>query len=248
VQERLAESRVLILGIGGIGTNTALGLAMLGIGNFMLVDFDVVELQNLNRQALFDATVVGRSKTEVAVERLIAINSDLNYEPRTMRIRSAQDIIRVIAEFRPDITVLGADRPFLAIDRWTSAASWQSGVPYITGTVNGGYGAVWARIPGRTCCEECVLLWVRDNNPDDYEIALQRQRADILPLTSALGVGAQIVGGLIGYDVYHYLIGQPVRSAGVRRHIDFDLLTIEDRPQLNHPECGCGSVRLTADG
>ncbi|MEV0561419.1 ThiF family adenylyltransferase [Dactylosporangium sp. NPDC050588] len=238
VHERLRASRVLVLGLGGIGSNVALGLAMLGVGTVALVDFDTVEVQNLNRQVLYDTAGLGRPKAEAAAERLRAVNPEPDYPYLTRRVGGTADVVELIERFRPQITVLGADRPVRAIDRWTSAASWQTGVPYITGTVNGGYGAVWSHFPGRTGCEECTLLGLRDRSAEEYEIARRREAEDILPLTSALGFGAQTVAGLIGYDIYHHLIGLTVRSAGVWLRIDFGTFTVDETPQPVHPACG----------
>lgn len=245
VHNRLRHSRVLIIGAGGIGSNTALGLAMLGIGGLLLADFDSVELQNLNRQVLYDTTAVGRKKVDVAIERLKAVNPDPEYLARNIRIEGEADIRSLLAEHEPDITVLGADRPVRAIDRWTSAASMREGLPYITGAVAGGYGAIWARIPGQTGCEECALLWLREDNPEEWEIALRREQDDLIPLTSALGFGAQIIAGLIGLDILHYLVGLPVRSADRRLYVDFNSLTIDEREQPPHPACACRSQTTT---
>jgi molybdopterin-synthase adenylyltransferase len=242
VHERLRGSRVLVLGLGGIGSNAALGLAMLGVGTVTLVDFDIVEVQNLNRQVLYDTATLGRPKAEAAAARLRAVNPESDYPHRMQRVGGTDDIVDLIERFRPAVTVLGADRPVRTIDRWASAASLRTGVPYVTGAVNGGYGAVWSYFPGRTGCEECTLLWLRDRQPDEYEIAMRRAADDIMPLTSALGAGAQVISGLIGLDVFHHLVGLPVRSAGAWLRVDFRTLRIDEHPLPIHPDCGCGTA------
>ena len=75
--EKLAESRVAVFGIGGVGGFTAEALARSGVGTLDLIDDDKVCLTNINRQILATRSTVGRYKTEVAKERLLDINPDM---------------------------------------------------------------------------------------------------------------------------------------------------------------------------
>ncbi|MFC1898554.1 ThiF family adenylyltransferase [Candidatus Cloacimonadota bacterium] len=79
-QRILAESSVLIAGVGGLGGVVADGLTRAGIGKLILIDKDEVESSNLNRQILFDQTDIGKSKVEVAKEKLQVINPKLEIE------------------------------------------------------------------------------------------------------------------------------------------------------------------------
>jgi len=73
----LAKARVAIFGLGGVGGTAAEALARSGIGHLSLVDFDVVDPSNLNRQILFTAKDVAKKKTEAAAEKLLSINSEI---------------------------------------------------------------------------------------------------------------------------------------------------------------------------
>lgn len=76
-QERLAASRVLVIGCGGLGSPAAMYLAAMGIGRLTLVDHDVIELSNLPRQIGFTEADVGRLKAEVLAERLRAMSTQI---------------------------------------------------------------------------------------------------------------------------------------------------------------------------
>ena len=77
-QEKLKKASILIVGLGGLGSPAALYLAAAGIGKIGLVDFDVVEYSNLQRQIIHTETDVGRSKLHSAKEKISAINSGVS--------------------------------------------------------------------------------------------------------------------------------------------------------------------------
>ncbi|MDE6612823.1 MAG: HesA/MoeB/ThiF family protein [Muribaculaceae bacterium] len=80
-QRRLAQSRVLIAGAGGLGSAAALYLAGAGVGHIAVADADTVSLSNLQRQVLYSEAEVGRPKAACAAARLHALNSDVCIEP-----------------------------------------------------------------------------------------------------------------------------------------------------------------------
>ncbi|HEY9518277.1 MAG TPA: ThiF family adenylyltransferase, partial [Gemmatimonadales bacterium] len=80
-QERLAGARVLLVGAGGLGSPAALYLAAAGVGTLGIVDADLVDLTNLQRQVLHGTAAVGRAKTESARERLQDLNPQVRVVP-----------------------------------------------------------------------------------------------------------------------------------------------------------------------
>lgn len=80
-QLRLKESRVLIVGLGGLGSPVALYLAAAGVGELHLADFDRVDLSNLQRQVLHDETLIGQGKVDSALQRLGALNPEVRLVP-----------------------------------------------------------------------------------------------------------------------------------------------------------------------
>jgi molybdopterin/thiamine biosynthesis adenylyltransferase len=76
-QQRLLDSRALIIGLGGLGSPVAMYLAAAGVGQLVMTDFDNVDLSNLQRQILHQTRDVGRAKTESARESLEALNPDI---------------------------------------------------------------------------------------------------------------------------------------------------------------------------
>ena len=105
-QRRLRGARVLLIGVGGLGSPAALYLAAAGVGVLGLADFDQVDLTNLQRQILHATADVGRSKLDSASERIAALNPGVTVEPHETRLtrENALDIVG-----RYDLVIDGSD-------------------------------------------------------------------------------------------------------------------------------------------
>ena len=88
-QEKLLSSRVLIIGLGGLGSPVAMYLAAAGVGNLVLVDFDKVDLSNLQRQIAHTSARVGEAKVTSALQTLLALNPDCQVETIDHRLDPA---------------------------------------------------------------------------------------------------------------------------------------------------------------
>ncbi len=105
-QKALKSSRVLIVGAGGLGSPVGLYLAAAGVGHISLIDFDVVDLTNLQRQILFDESDLGKPKADAACKALKALNSEIEVVALKQRL-GPTNIEAVFAEF--DVIVDGTD-------------------------------------------------------------------------------------------------------------------------------------------
>ena len=105
-QQKLRAARVLCLGAGGLGSPVALYLAAAGVGRLGLVDFDVVDGSNLQRQILHGTPDVGRPKVESARDALTRLNPDVEVVPHPVRL-SAANALDLIRDY--DVVVDGTD-------------------------------------------------------------------------------------------------------------------------------------------
>jgi molybdopterin/thiamine biosynthesis adenylyltransferase/rhodanese-related sulfurtransferase len=105
-QEKLKSARVLCIGTGGLGSPLALYLAAAGVGTLGLVDFDVVDFSNLQRQVIHFTSDVGRSKLQSAKEKIAAINPFVSVKAFETRLTS-ENALKIFADF--DIIVDGTD-------------------------------------------------------------------------------------------------------------------------------------------
>ncbi|MEB2836203.1 MAG: HesA/MoeB/ThiF family protein [Desulfurococcales archaeon] len=150
-QERLAGSKVVVAGLGGLGSFVALELAALGVGSLVLVDHDTVSESNLNRQVLYSQADLGLPKVYAAARRLRELRPDLAVSTHHTRITTdnAGTLIR------------GADVVVDALDNWASRlaladAAWEAGIPLVHGAIDGFYGQVTTVEPGKSICLHCI--------------------------------------------------------------------------------------------
>ena len=146
-QARLKQARVLIVGVGGLGSPIALYLTGAGVGNIGLVDDDVVSETNLQRQVIYREDEVGLSKALQAQKHLQALNSEVNIEAYPVRL-TYENAESIIAQY--DIVVDGCDN--MATRLLTSDICHSLGKPYVYGAISefGGQVAVLCTKGGKT--------------------------------------------------------------------------------------------------
>lgn len=153
-QARLGASRVLVAGCGGLGAESASLLARAGVGRLRIVDRDVVELSNLQRQALFEEADVreGLPKAVAAARRLARVNAEVAVEPVVADLgpRNVRDLLQGV-----DLVVDGFDSfesRFLLND-----ACVERGLAWVYGACIGSTALAALLVPGRTPCLRCIL-------------------------------------------------------------------------------------------
>lgn len=231
VQLKLKRSRVLVVGVGGAGGAAALALAAAGVGHLHCVDFDTVELSNLNRQTLYTEADIGRPKVEAAVERLHRSNSDITVTGEHLRIGQMEDFFPLL-EGR-DLMVLGADGPD-GIRHWANRACLKTGTPWVEGGYHGPNMVTGGYVPGEGPCWECLRLAegrahdLRLGSGDDIEKALPRA-----PGHPVIAVTAGISGQLKAHWAIALLTGAaPVRPGSAW---GINLMAPGEPPVVSYP-------------
>ena len=151
-QEKLKAARVLIAGAGGLGTVISLYLAAAGVGPLRIVDCDVVEASNLNRQILHWGGDIGRPKTASASEKLAALNPLIRVEEVAGRIdETSIDAITKECDLIVDAMDNFPTRYLL------NRTAVRKGIPFIHGAVRGLFGQATTVLPGKTPCLRCIF-------------------------------------------------------------------------------------------
>ena len=145
-QRKLMESRVLVVGAGGLGGPVALYLALAGVGTIGLVDFDTVDLSNLQRQVLHNSETVGMPKVESAIQTLRRYNPEVEVVPHEFPINS-ENALDLVSRY--DIVVNGADN--FATRYLVNDAAYLNGKPVVDGSILIFDGQVTVYQPGEGC-------------------------------------------------------------------------------------------------
>lgn len=151
-QEKLLASRVLVIGVGGLGSPAAYYLAAAGVGKIGLVDSDVVDISNLQRQILHSTQDLNVPKVESARRKLISLNPDVTVVSHPVRFQ-----LESAAELLDDYQiVLDATDNF--VSKYVIAeACHKFRKPYVHAGILAFQGQVMTVLPGQTACYRCVF-------------------------------------------------------------------------------------------
>ncbi|MDQ3266408.1 MAG: molybdopterin-synthase adenylyltransferase MoeB [Myxococcota bacterium] len=203
-QQKLLDAKVLLLGAGGLGSPAALYLAAAGVGTLGIVDSDVVDLSNLQRQVLHTLKREGMPKTQSAQEAIAALNPDVEVIPFQERLTS-QNVLRILEGF--DLVLDGGDNfptRYLLND-----ACVMLGKPNIHGSIYRFEGQVTTFVPGQGPCYRC--LYPHPPPPGMAPSCAEAGVLGVLPgiigllqaneaLKLILGVGTPLVGRLLTFE------------------------------------------------
>jgi adenylyltransferase/sulfurtransferase len=224
-QKRLKGARVCVVGVGGLGSPVTIQLASIGVGHIRIVDRDVVELSNLQRQHIYGIDKVGYPKVEAATGRLKLLNPFIEVEPVPMSLNPGN----------AEGLIAGADLVVDCLDSMSARYSLNRacvklGVPYIHGAVITHIGNASTIIPGETACLECF-----QGNVDD----------DALPTCAVAGVHPSVISIIASIQVseaVRLLLGKPANLADKLLFCDLEDLSFEEIVLSRAEACPvCGS-------
>lgn len=160
-QQRLLDARVLVVGLGGLGSPAAMYLATAGVGHLLLADFDAVDLSNLQRQLLHGTADIGRTKVASAIDTLSALNPDIRLEAVKGSLDAAR--LEALAE-RVDLILDCSDN--FATRYAVNAACFKAGIPLVSGAAvrTEGQVSVFSGQPGGPCYQ---CLYPNDGGGDE---------------------------------------------------------------------------------
>jgi molybdopterin/thiamine biosynthesis adenylyltransferase len=184
-QERLKKAHIFIAGAGGLGSPISIYLAVAGVGTITIVDMDVVDQTNLNRQILHFDRDVGKKKTASAEEKLLALNPDITVNAIDVKIEES-NAANLIGK---------ADGIVDAMDNYPTRyllndIAIAKEIPLFHGGIRGFYGQATTIIPGTTPCLKCIFP--------------KAPPKEVFPV---VGVTPGIIGTIQANEVVKYLLG-----------------------------------------
>ncbi|HOZ48907.1 MAG TPA: HesA/MoeB/ThiF family protein [Candidatus Hydrogenedentes bacterium] len=227
-QRRLREVRVLVVGVGGLGSPVALYLAASGVGVLGLADDGVVHVDNLQRQIVHVESRVGWKKIESAAVALAELNSDVQVVRHDCRL-APDNAAALVAEY--DFVVEACDS--FEAQFTINDVCLERGKAFVTAGVVGLGGHVMLVVPGRTPCLRCALPEPPDEGPTSQTHGI-------------LGAVAGVVGSLEALEALRWLAGlwTPQRDgAGLLHRLDGESMRLSTLRILRRPGCRCAEIR-----
>lgn len=210
-QKKLLESRVLVIGAGGLGSPAIMYLAASGVGTIGIADGDEVELSNLQRQIIHHHAAIGMSKAESAAKRVREINPGVQVNIYPERV-NAENIGKLIESY--DFIIDGVDNfatKFLINDACVIAKK-----PFCHAGIREFYGQVLTYVPGEGPCYRCIF----EEIPQDGEV-------DSCSTAGVIGSIPGIIGSIQALEAQKYVTGAGELLTG--KILTFDGLTMKFR-------------------
>jgi adenylyltransferase/sulfurtransferase len=226
--EKLRNSKVCVVGVGGIGNPVVTQLNAMGVGKIRIVDRDVIEISNLHRQHLYTEQDIGKVKVEAAIEHLKRRNTDVEIEalPISVTPYTAENIVKGF-----DVVIDALD----SIDaRYAlNDACIKQHIPLIYAGALGMLGSVCTILPYDSACLRCIFPALSE---------------DDMPTCSTEGVHPSIlylVGGIQVSEAVKILLGQKPSLVNTLLYIDLNELSFERIKMFRHDECpACGKEKI----
>lgn len=222
-QIKIMEGKVLLIGVGGLGSPIALYLAAAGVGTIGIVDSDTVDLSNLQRQIIHFTTDLERPKTQSAAEKMKAINPDVTVKTYHEFVR-ADNISDLIKEY--DFIVDGTDN--FAAKFLINDACVLLNKPYSHGGILRFNGQTMTVIPGTSACYRCVFATPPPKNavPTSSQAGILGAIAGMLGTIQAAevlkfltGTGELLTNGLLTFDA----LKMDFRKVKFKKRVDCEL-------------------------
>src|SRR3990167_5995559 len=224
-QLKLKNSKICVVGVGGLGNPITTRLAAMGVGTLRIVDRDVIELSNLHRQTMFDEDDVGQVKVEVAAKKLQKLNPDCKIEELAVS-ENDYTALEVVEGCDVVVDALDSVNARYALNK----ACVKFGIPFVTGAAVGVSGQIFTILPGISACYYCMFPALDE---------------DSMPTCSIEGVHPSIlsiVGGIEVSEAVKVIIGKKPSLADRILHVDLENLDFIYTKTLKVDECPvCGT-------
>ncbi|MHA1804793.1 MAG: ThiF family adenylyltransferase [Promethearchaeota archaeon] len=250
-QKKIKNARIVVFGLGGIGSNVLLSLSYSWIHDFKIIDFDTIDLSNLNRQTLYFEEDLRKLKSEKAVERLLMINPKINVKAYNLKIDYPEDLNVFELEEEIYSNTISLVNDIIKWGDYIVIAMDLNGAPYLINDlciknqksfywagVNHSFGEIYSYNPNKvSACLRCIFgpytflektPFLRYKNKKNY------------PFNGAnIGSTVIITGSLVSEFILQDICAFPTHTYG--QYIIFNALNHEiiNIPIKNHDKCYC---------
>lgn len=195
MSQQLKNSSVVVVGCGGTGSLVAQSLAGSGVGSLVLIDFDKVSTDNLNRQFVFSAQDIGEFKADILAQRLMENQKIVQAKSIISEITSSRQLAKLAKG--ADLIICCADEPKGAIQSYIANAAVKVGASALFGSVGINNGILGPLLKDRASFD-AYLRWIRD-------VRLACKKIIVPALFPSNGITNAIIANLIAWEAFQYL-------------------------------------------
>ncbi|HEM3618037.1 TPA: ThiF family adenylyltransferase [Streptococcus suis] len=238
--KKIINSNVLIIGLGGVGSSLAMNLAALGVQRLYGVDFDKVDLSNLNRQLLYSESDVGSLKSEAAKEKLDKFDSSIQFTTFQLEITCTEDVERLIKEFNIDFVFCAADQPSIWIYKWINEACHNTQTAWIYGGNSEASSYFQTIIPNETSCFNCRELNLKQFSAEGYFKYSEVKKHGYATQNNCLAATSSCITSFMIFDFIRYITKfESPRVVNQLFTLDYRDYTISYLPVEKNQMCNC---------
>lgn len=214
-RSKVQAARVMVVGAGALGNEVLKNLALMGVGNLFIVDFDTIEAANLSRSVLFRAEDNGKKKAEVAARRVKELNPDVHVQ----YFHGDVNVALGLGVFRRMDVIIGCldnREARLSINRF----AYRLNKPWVDGAIQELFGLMRVFVPGQGACYECTLTeQARREMSLRYSCPLLARQNILLGKVPTTPTISAIIAGLQSQEALKLIHGMPVQ-AGYVTHVN----------------------------
>jgi molybdopterin/thiamine biosynthesis adenylyltransferase len=216
-QKKIKAARIFIAGAGGLGSISSYYLAAAGVGKLVIVDRDIVEMTNLNRQIIHNTADIGMPKVLSAKKKLEALNPHCSVRPIQTEMNK-ENIVDLVG----DCSIIVDATDNIETRKVLNYASIQKGVPFIYGGVNKFDGMITTFIPDKTPCFECLFPGIESPKS----------------IIGVIGPLPGVVGSLQAMEAIKIVLGMEGLLTGRLLFISASDMTFREIKVEKNPDCG----------
>lgn len=240
MDQGLLDTKILVLGAGGMGSTTAYLLAQFGFKDLTIVDFDIVEKSDIEKMIVYKKHDLGKLKID-ALKVIIEDQFDYcSVRKIQAKITSKTDLKSVIDESNAQLIIRAMDPKEVVFRFWLNEICFSKRIPFLVSS----YAFEYLRlgpfcVPGVTSCDNCYNLWLIEGLGEDYDCSLQEKLFDDYSVHPTISYNINIASNFSLKEIIFFLTEKYEYVSSMGKIVDYHILTMTGKSSIVpfHPKC-----------
>ena len=240
IKPEILDTRILVLGAGGMGSTTAFLLAQFGFKHIAVSDFDIVEDSEIEKMVVYRAEHKGMTKLDALKEIIESNFPHCTVETKTCKVKCYEDLEELIEWSNPKLVIKAMDPRDVGFRLWLNEICYSRGIAFMSNT----YSFQFIRfgpfcIPGVTPCDNCYKLWVAEKYGSEYNFEKMYKLFHDYTVHPSISFNINIASNLSLKDIIFYLLGEYDYVTSLARVIDYEVASLSGDAHeiVKHQNC-----------